>query len=128
MHLAMNNRSREFKALQKAWYGKLRDSGFEDIEDTDSQEEYLKNWHSQYFIVRHSPQDLDATAEYYRMADAFLHRYTFDKPMDKKIWAMHAAGASLRTIAKALEIKVWLAHRTVQFLESQMRYTLALLW
>lgn len=93
----------ELKTLQKVWYKKLKENGFEDIEDTSSPREYLKTWHSSYFQVRYTPEIFDLKQEYYRRASQFLHDHTFVDIIQKKIWELHAEGQSVRAISLALE-------------------------
>lgn len=121
-------KTKQFKTLQREWYRKLKDSGFDDIEDVDSPEEYLKAWHSQYFQKRHTPDKFIANQEYYRRTQAFLMHYTFANQLDKQIWKMHSEGRPLRAIAKKLTITVHKTNTTIKYLESQMPWVLTLLW
>lgn len=110
----MTKKQAEFKKLQDKWYKKLEKSGFEDIEQADGN---LKQWHSQYFITRHTTfegksswnkkKKLDATwftsqEEYYQLAGAFLHDHEFSSKTEKLIWEMHSNGMSQVDIYKAL--------------------------
>jgi len=113
--------SKKFKTLQKRWYLKLKESGFKEIEDTESSFEYLKDWHSHHFQKKYEPQTFEANETYYRMASGLLHLDTFKSDSEKKIWAMHADGIAIRKIAAALSIKVWVVHRTITDLEKKMR-------
>lgn len=89
----------DFKTLQKHWYKKLKEVGFEDIEDTNSPREYLKTWHSTYFIHRYTKETFEAKAEYYRMACHFLYEYDFENNLDRIIWELHSDGKSFRDIS-----------------------------
>jgi hypothetical protein len=107
------------KQLTKTWYKKLKDTGFEDIEDTNSKREMLKTWSSR-FIKNHTPPTgsqvsaitedevaacmtlNEAKAEFYRLAEHFLNSHTFNSKLEKAIWALRSEGASYRTIAKTL--------------------------
>jgi uncharacterized protein YdaT len=122
-----HHRDRTFKKLQAEWYKKLKDEGFKDIEDTNSENEFLKDWHSSYFQTRHTPLDFEANAEYYRRATALLNGYEFASELERSVWALHSDGVSLRKIAAKLEIKVWLAHNIVVFHEAQMKACLPLM-
>lgn len=90
------------KALQKEWYKKLKDDGFTDIEND---EDHLKFYNSQFaaqFVERDS-YVWEAKAEYYRMAEHFLHEYEFESELEKVIWEYHANALSYRDIAKVLK-------------------------
>lgn len=90
----------EYKELQKEWYQKLKDSGFEDAE---SSPKYLKQWHSRYFFIRNTPEKLDQTIEYYDMSLHFYWHYRgFQNIREKEIWWLHCQGLSRREIAADL--------------------------
>lgn len=100
----MSKKPVDLKALQKLWYEKLKLTGFVDIEDTSSPREYLKTWHSSYFIHRHTPESFQSTQDYYRRASQFLYEYPYFKRMEKKVWALHTDGISMREIAERLDL------------------------
>lgn len=118
--------SKKFKDLQKTWYSKLKDTGFEEIEDVCSDKEYLKNWHNSYFQVRYDPHNFWANQEYYRLAGIFLEEHTFVNGNEKNIWKLHVDGLSIRKIAKQMDLKIWFVHRTIEFLEAYMKWYLPL--
>lgn len=123
----MNNpfQTRKFKQLQSQWYSKLKDAGFEDIEDTSSPDEMLKSWHSSYFEIRHDPEVFKAKQFYYAKAEHF-HTQKLERPQyelfnkDDMIWDMHMQGVSIRDIALKLELKIWKVHRVISILKSIM--------
>jgi hypothetical protein len=92
-----------FKALQKAWYKKLRDEGFDDIEQD---EENLKVWHSHFFANRlknrHTQSSWASKEEYFRVAGQFLHDHEFLDPLDKAVWELHANGLPVTKIVDEL--------------------------
>jgi hypothetical protein len=119
--------TRKFKELQSDWYKKLEESGFEDIEDVSSKEEFLKTWHSSYFQKRYEPEVFESNETYYRKARSFLEdtfqnvQYgLFEKKLDDVIWEKHAEGISLRDIAKELNLKVHQVHKVVTVLKKRM--------
>lgn len=124
----MDRNSKEFKKLQEKWYGKLKRSGFEDIERSD---ESLKKW-SLMFVTDDSTEiTREAKTEYYRAAGHFLHDHQFDSTTEKRIWELHSSGLSIRNIVKMLtkENKWFLrgrkpnkrrVHETVQDLVKKM--------
>jgi hypothetical protein len=93
----------DLQALQKIWYKKLRDSGFEDIEDVSSPQRFLKTWHSTYFFNRYTPETYEHKEMYYRMCSHFLHEYAFPTDRLKEIWKMHTEGMSLRSMSFLLK-------------------------
>lgn len=107
--------SEELKALQKKWYHKLKESGFEDIEDTNSKREYLKSWHSNYFYRTYTPETFSFKEEYYRRASQFLFEYHFlwfegsslINFCEREIWRLHSEGQGVRQIALQLQERGW---------------------
>lgn len=100
----MSKEPPDLKALQKLWYRKLKEDGFTDIEDTNSPREYLKTWHSSYFVHRHTPDSFQAQSDYYRRASQFLYEFPFKNRRERRIWALHSEGTSMREIADRLNI------------------------
>lgn len=99
----------DFQKLQKKWYKKLEDSGFEDIE---SDEFNLKTW-SSTFHLKHSLETWQAKAEYYQLATNFLEEYKFNSNLDKIIWEYHSNGLGARKIATILkDAKIKVSNRT----------------
>lgn len=105
--------SREFKALQSLWYSKLKESGFEDIEDAQKKGEPLKRWDSTQFQRERARHSFDSKQTYYDRAGTLLETYAFESELDRQIWAMHSEGEAIRKIAKALDLKIWFVHRTI---------------
>jgi hypothetical protein len=95
----MNPRSKEFKDLQKDWYKKLKDSGFQDIERGAGQ---LKTDPLQNIKTFYDLNSFESKQEYFRMAGAFLYSYKFKNEAEKLIWRLHSEGVSFRTIVKIL--------------------------
>lgn len=87
----MDSKSDSFKALQKEWYGKLKASGFEDVE---YDEDHLRMHHADLIAgaCKTGPAAAEAKAEYFRLAGHFLHSHEFTTPEDKRIWELHAEG------------------------------------
>lgn len=88
-----------FLSLQKIWYKKLKESGFDDIEQS---EQRLKAWHSSFFKVHYNKVLYEAKEEYYNRACQFLYEYSFKNDKEKLIWEMHANGTSIEEITKVL--------------------------
>lgn len=105
---------KKFQALQSKWYKKLAVSGFEDIEDSQGR---LIMW-TQNTSTATSPE---ASAEYFRWAQQCVHDMKFPSKLDKQIWMAHAAGLSLREVAKyigksktSIEYRLKKLHRTLK--------------
>lgn len=92
------------KQLLAEWAKKLKDSGFEDIEQEDGN---LKQWHSVYFLERYKPVQFMLKETYYQMATSFLNDYPFEDSIlgriDKHIWQRHSEGGTSRKIAEELK-------------------------
>ena len=120
-------KSKKLKALQAVWYKKLKDTGFEDIEDTSNDQEFLKSWHSSYFQVRNTPDEFEAHREYYSMAGKFLEdqfkgqQYDiFKKNPSGVVWELHSEGLSIRNIAKNLGMKECQVFQIIRTLKNKM--------
>lgn len=94
----------DLKELTQIWYKKLKEHGFEDIEDTSHPESPIKDWHKFKALRRfkNDPNKLHFTTQYYTQAQNLLHTYNFDSPLHKKIWELHCEGFSKRKIEKAI--------------------------
>jgi FixJ family two-component response regulator len=90
--------------LQREWYGKLKQSGFEDIEylvDGYGVADFIKK--PSGIFKKMSYDDFTATESYYILARQFLHHYQFPTDRDQFIWSQHADGCSSRCIAKSVK-------------------------
>lgn len=128
--------TKKFKDLKNLWYKKLKKSGFVEIENTNSEEEYLNRWDSSWFMNRQSnwrkvsaqPMDsgsqksmfIQAKMEYFYMAGHFLTEYRFDSPRDKEIWKLHSEGMHHVEIAKITKVPKNRVGETVRRLAQEM--------
>lgn len=97
----MSTNTKISKELEEEWNKKLKESGFEDIEQPDGK---LKLWHSHYFgKALTDPITAKAKEEYYTMAAEFLDTYSFASPEEKHIWEMHASGKTVSEIYRHLK-------------------------
>lgn len=87
------------KELQLEWDKKLKDSGFNDIEDSKGR---LKTWSTYFQQPNVTVEGVLANQEYYNLAGKFLHDFHFDKEIHKVIWEYHANGMSIRDIVRTL--------------------------
>lgn len=122
----MNDRfwsSKDFKKLNAKWAKKLKESGFEDIEQDET---HLNFWNGSRLATLYTDEQFQARQEYYRIAGQFLHEYKFDSDLDRTIWEMHANGSSIRNITtylKAKKIKIYTTKvfETIQELTKEMK-------
>ena len=84
----MKIKSKEFRDLQKEWYRKLEEVGFNDIE---------KNTRSDNIIIQESTSS--DNSEYYRQAAFFLYNYEeFRNDKHRKVWELHSQGKTQKEI------------------------------
>lgn len=88
----MKKNERKFLELQRHWYQKLKDLGFNDIERRDGTLLRLD--------IRNARMiDRDAVESYYAMARQFNSAHDFDCWVEKTIWELHTEGYSLSEVA-----------------------------
>lgn len=104
----MSNQSKSFLKLQRNWYNKLKDSGFEDIEQEDGN---LKFWTSTESSGRTTERRAAASEEYYRIAGWFLQEHAFENDFEAMVWQEHSQGHSLATIVEILKKRGIKAYR-----------------
>ncbi len=105
----MNPNSKDFKKLQKQWYSKLKDDGFQDIEQD---EDNLIQWHSKLFVKTRRDIVTDSKEEYYRLAGHFLYDFKFKTRLEKTIWKYHAEGMSIQKITDLLKDEGYKVYRS----------------
>lgn len=89
--------------LQKKWYKKLKDSGFNDIEDVNSKKQWLKRWDDYYFRRRFNKTTFEARECYFQAAVDMLNTHKFSR-LGRMIWKRHAEGMEVREIGRDLGI------------------------
>lgn len=89
---------KQFSALEKHWYAKLKSEGFKEIEQ-DSK--YLIKHHD---FARSGVNIFKSKELYYQLAGQFLHEYAFDKEINKTMWDLHSQGRTYREISKKIEV------------------------
>lgn len=101
-----------FQVLQREWYGKLKSTGFVDIETSlDDSWSFLADrphcllhvdiW-SDWFQDEMSEHLDMSRAAYYELAAKWLYEGVFSDPREWDIWAMHCEGLGCREIAREL--------------------------
>lgn len=106
-------KTKEFKKLQKEWYKKLKEYGFDDIEYFKEGEpgEWLKGnskFNSEEAALTMSPQEEDSaqlhyetTFDYYSSARALSDiESNFLDETERQVWEDHSNGMSFRAIGK----------------------------
>ncbi len=94
----------EFRALQKEWYKKIKDQGFEDIEKLDGEELVLIK--SCRHVFKHTDQlTRNIKTEYFRaMAMAAQDEATvYRNETDRHILIRYVEGAKIKTICAELK-------------------------
>ncbi len=116
----------KFKQLQKKWYAKLKDTGFNDIEYKG---DYIESAVPKPLRGKGTATVPDKfyqslTEEYYTLCSQFLNDFKFERPFDKRVWELHTEGFSIREIATSLKTKkrrkstIW---TIVKKLETEMK-------
>ena len=94
----------EFIKLQRAWYKKLAETGFKDVERchptlgtaTSGNTPLLRPSEWAPRLAESKP----GTEEFFRVASHFLHEYNFETYLDKQIWELFTEGVSITDIHK----------------------------
>lgn len=116
-------KTNEFKQLDAEWKKKLKDSGFEDLED-DQENIDRGSWD---FRRPKAIRAHQTKTEYYYMATQFLNDYNFDTELEKIIWTYHTEGIGVRNISKILNaakistLKKQAIHNIIMHLNRNMR-------
>lgn len=100
-------KTKQFKKLQDEYYQKLKEDGFNDIEDAwnDKLKEYNSRAASRK--LEQSPfasKIYEETLEYFRLCDQILETYHFKSIWDRCVWSLHAKGFTNREIEKYLRL------------------------
>lgn len=113
-------RTKEFRAIQKYWYARLKKEGFKDAELRRYNTDVLKSWDSTRFQLYYTPTQFAIRQLYFELTGQFLHSHKFKNPSEKAIWALHCTGVSYRTIAATLGIPLRRVERTIPELRTIM--------
>ena len=97
----MPRKKKDLKALQSLWYSKLKKSGFEDIEVSETK---LKRYDAEYFLAKGADEATE-TVEYYNECEEFLRRHVFFSKSDRLVWRLHCTGLTEEEIAKQLKVQ-----------------------
>jgi len=96
---------KQFRALQKQWYQRLKAEGFKDLEYAGS-----FTYPGQYagklaFTYDDDPVSWESREEYYRVAGRYLHEHKFRNEKEREIFALHVEGNDKPDILKKLRLK-----------------------
>lgn len=90
---------KDLDKLQKVWYAKLKETGFDDIEYSNGglRKAYQANANS-------SVKNQIGRQEYYAKAAEFAEHYIFKSERNKEIWILYSEGLSLSEIGKKMNL------------------------
>jgi uncharacterized protein YerC len=105
--------AKDFDALQREWYQRLKDDGFVDIENSKGE---LKAHGSQKDLERlrdWNTEGIRIVSDYYSRAGEFLNVHAFTSLADRAVWRLHSEGIGYHKIAARLGISYSAVLRTV---------------
>ena len=108
----MRPTDRAYRDLERLWYNKLKESGFDDIEDSRG-ERPLKSWHSTLF-QNYGSEQFRAKQLYFECARALIHTHKISTQIEKRIWALHSEGVSIREIMLRVKKSFWMVRHTIE--------------
>lgn len=97
----MNVKKKQFRQLQKEWYKKLKDDGFDDIEPINNTP-FLKRHQYKTQEIYWAGKDR-LGEEYFRLASIWYWHGDFDSDWDRWVWLKHSEGRSEREIVGDLK-------------------------
>lgn len=107
--------SRQFKKLQSKWYGILKETGFQDIEDASGN---LTDHQSvQDFAQRIGFRAglVEEIQDYFSWACEMVWRGRFKSAQDRMIWRLHAEGKSSRKIQEKTGLdRRWISRKILK--------------
>lgn len=104
--------SKEFKALRDAWYAKLEQSGFKDLERPGGS---LRDDHFIAKRRRWALEKIQALQDYYDRASEYLWEGKFRNKQEREVWRLHADGKTFTAIAEATGLHRSSVVRRVRF-------------
>lgn len=101
---AMYYNTKQFLELQKEWYDKIKEEGFNDIE------EFITSFRVRdHLIANYTKETFESKEYYYRLASQFIYSHKFNDEAEKLIWELHSEAVSIRrtvTLLRASGIKI----------------------
>lgn len=101
--------------LKAKWEKKLKDSGFNDIENADGTLKAEVHPRTIAYALK------DGREEYYNGATTFLDKFKFSSALEKSIWHMHCEGESFRDIATAYDLTFYRVRTVINKLQKLAR-------
>jgi len=101
----MKRHCKEFAKLQKKWYKKLKEIGFDDLETFDGKgnpHDLLKARIEQ--LSENKLAQFDKIQNFYSECRGYYHKAIFLTEEEKDIWAMYSEGYSMRQISDELGV------------------------
>jgi hypothetical protein len=95
--------STKFKKLEQKWYDKLAKEGFADIEQQNSPDQWLKNWHNANsgVFAKQTPESLTTRQDFYTACShALLKDSNFASKWEKWVWKHYSDGKSVSEIKR----------------------------
>lgn len=110
------------REIEKLWYAKLAEDGFQDIEVISKNKRLLKEWDSNFFRNNFDETQYLATKAYYEEAWILLDEYEFENETHKEIWALHCEGITEREIAKKVTVyKKSMVHYVITLIAKRVK-------
>lgn len=97
--------------LKAKWEKKLKNSGFNDIENADGSLKAEVDPRTIAYALK------DGRSEYYMQATQFLNRFKFSTALERSVWHMHSEGSSFRTIASVYDMTFYKVRTTINKLQ-----------
>lgn len=94
--------TQHFKAMQKAWYQRLKDSGFEDVERLVGHEMELRQC-AEHVFGDNSATDVEEKIDYQSFLTDMIRQTKFKREVDRLILVFHARGMAASQISRELE-------------------------
>lgn len=95
--------------------------GFEEIEDVNSPNEALKQWHGADMCRARNVAKYHSTLDYFQRATEFLNWYEFSSATERKIWQQHSDGLTVRKIGKNIRKSKDYVHRIIRRLQKELQ-------
>ena len=93
------NETKDFRRLQREWYGKLATAGFKDIESMDN--DYLTD-HGLRTLRAMERGSEELIVDFYRWVGRFYWDNKWETPFHKRVWLLFSEGKSERDIERIL--------------------------
>lgn len=101
-------KSSTFKALQQAWYQRLRDEGFDDAEEMVGEDLELKD---ERRFGHRDERRAERNADYFNAISKKMHETVFRNDVEQLILTRHCEGEKAVTICQELQSRGTPRHR-----------------